>query len=236
MNNSKVQFSFLKKSKSLSAGVLSQFFLPLFFGNLIGRLSYIDKSKRVEVGVAILWSNLAQYIPTLIFGALGLCLWEEPNLKHNLFDVRVYWAFISCAVIVLVLFFYFSTNNFFSRIAIVKKYFSLENSITFDFKLRLLLYSSLRYFGFVFQYFLMLSVFEDLNFKIIAPIMVMYLCLTMIPSVFFGKLGIREVVSVAVIGIYLDNVTLAVTCSLLVWFINNGIALVPSFIINSKNI
>ena len=64
----------------------------------------------------------------------------------------------------------------------------------------------------------------------------MYLCLTMIPSILFGKLGIREAVSVAIIGIYLDNATIAVTCSLLVWFINNVIALVPSFIINSKNI
>jgi hypothetical protein len=235
LSHSHVKFDFLKKSKSLSAGVLSQFFVPWFFGNLIGRLAYIEKPKRVEVGLIVLWSNLAQYIPTLFFGCIGLYFLENRSNVNNLIYYNSYWLAGSCCLLLFTCIFYFSSHKVFKRIRILKKYFSPEIEITVQLKQKLLLFSFLRYGGFVFQYFLVLSIFEDLNVEVYPSIMIMYLFLTMIPSIFFGKLGIREAVSVTIIGVFLNNATLAVTCSILVWFINNVIALIPSFVINSKN-
>jgi hypothetical protein len=216
---------------TLSRGVLSQFFVPVFFGNLIGRLIDVPSDKRKLLATSILWSNLSQYIPTLFFCFFVFLFF---NIQINaISDYRFLLTFMLFLLVAIAVLFYFYGFKLFSRMKLVERYFEFE--IPSSLKLRLLIFSVLRYLVFTFQFYLMLNVFEPVSLNIVSLIVVFYGIVTLVPGFVLGKLGVRESVACLVLSGYASNETILIT-SLLVWVINNLSAMFPSVLIKSPEV
>ena len=88
--------------------------------------------------------------------------------------------------------------------------------------MKLLVWSALRYLLFVTQYVLLLILFDQ-NFEaliLFANISVVYLLMTIIPGLLFGKLFLREAAALLVLGQLGIPDLIILTTGFLLWLIN----------------
>jgi hypothetical protein len=97
-----------------------------------------------------------------------------------------------------------------------------------NFLLKQLIFSFLRHFVFSLQYFLLLLAFGlHLDLESIFYIWQIYFWSTLIPSLWFGKLFIRESVALWILGQITTQTEIVLLSSVTLWFINQ---VVPALI------
>jgi len=206
------------------SGIVSSFLTPAFSGNFLGRIIYFEANKRWKLTVYSMVSNFSQFTVSMFFGAIaGILL----TLQHKSYIGEISIAFIIGATITSLLIYFFGETlaspvkiqRVQSMILLVKKGPS---------RLKIIGLSLLRYLVFVLQFSLALSAFgvhfEWINILWIALV---YMAVTLTPSLFFGKIVMRESIAVSILtlaGIATFPILLA---SLTTWFFN---LLIPTFI------
>lgn len=206
------------------SGIVSSFLTPAFSGNFLGRIIYFDSNKRWKLTVYSMVSNFSQFTVSMFFGAIaGIILLSK---KETYFSELSIGFFIGATITSLLIYFFgeilaspIKVQRVQSMVLLVKKGPS---------RLKIIAISFVRYLVFLIQFSLALSsfgvAFEYVNFLWVALV---YMAVTLTPSLFFGKIVMRESIAVSILtlaGIATFPILLA---SLTTWFFN---LLIPTFV------
>lgn len=211
-----------KSFKSFVSGIAVSLITPNRLGNFIGRMVWFSGKTRIYIALTTLYSNFSQFLATIILGCLGLLVSKHLPEQLNL-DGWVITLLIS--VVVALLFAYLIAYNWVGFI-----FKSRQNVLQYiqsflrQKQRYLLLLSLLRFFVICLQYYFMLCVFRIEEFLVVLPLIaVLFLLTSLTPSLFLGKLVIRESVALFIFtGLY-ENEILILSASLILWCINLGI-------------
>jgi hypothetical protein len=212
--------------KSFSAGMISGMLTPNMLGNFIGRNLYFQRKNRPSLIVLTLWSNHAQFVCSVFFGLFSiLFLWKVPFQGPPTFIVL---SFIALATI-SGLFYFFGEHlayAFFPKRRWIRHFRVFDHSP--GLKVRLFMLSSLRHLIFTLQFMLVLYAFGiDFSLSILFWTWQTYLWVTLAPSLFLGKLVVRESVNVWVLTAAGMPASIIVLASLVTWI---GNLFVPTLI------
>jgi len=216
--------SFFTALRAVFAGIATGILTPNRLGVFIGRVAKLNPELRIKATVFTFYTSLIQFFISLFFGVFGLL-----SLRQFI-DSSLFWCifvFVAFALVLAFLvlkkplllvrkpFVYLMTDE-------IKAGLDQLSALNFPVKMQLLGWSALRYFIFVSQYVLVLIAFQQTsNFLILyGGVMTVYLFMTLIPSLFLGKLFVREAAGLVVlawIGIP-DNII--ILSGFLVWFVN----------------
>ncbi len=209
-----------QRVQSFFAGVVTGMLTPNMLGNFIGRFYYFDRKNRVQITLFTMLSNFAQFIASITFGWLavlimrGLIVWEN---QENL----VVWIGVAMIAAYLI---YFFIENFLIKLkkrSYFKEFQRILKKHSF-FRGQLLLLSFARFVIFTLQFSLLLYAFgEELNGTLIVAIWQVYLLTMIAPSLFLGKIGIKESISLFVLSTIGINGVSILFASLLIWLINS---------------
>ena len=213
--------------QSFFAGVVTGLLTPNMMGNFIGRFYYYEKSKRTAITLLTLLSNYAQFLASLVFGVISIY-----GIGRILYVSELSWfqSIQEWIVIIIVVWFIISILGylFAGRIVLyfrkrpgIEMFASILKKKKY-FRWNILWLSLARFMTFTFQFSLVLNAFgEELSIHGIFAIWQVYLVTMMIPSLFFGKLGIKESVSIALLGAVGMNELAILSSSLIIWTVNS---------------
>ncbi len=239
--------------KAVLTGISVSMFLPNRSGDYLGRVFILKKADRLQAVLSTMLGGLAQLITTLIFGTIAFTI--ALSSFFDMSDSLKLWTYIGIvftAVIFVsgIIFVYLNFSTFsgiiknisgkeYPRISKYSQVFSWYSSKEL---FNVLLISMVRYLIFSFQFYLLLIIFD---IKISYPVSMMligviYLMMTVIPTIAMTELGVRGSVSIYVFNYYFENWGLwneglkqsVMASSSMLWIINLGIpALIGAFFV-----
>ena len=233
----------VKLIKSLLSGISSGLVSPNRLGNFIGRIFFFKPKSRVALTLGTLYSNFSQFLATINIGAITILILLVFNKQTDFkfLDFPLLWMFVFFGVILLFNILYFKVYLIPKLFPILNRKRNLFQLFITKFKgveFNLFFLSAFRFLVFTIQFCL---VFAFLGVKIDSTILIgtvlIFFFTTIIPSLIFGKLGIRESVAVWIFTPFIENTLVILSASFLIWFINLAI---PSliglyFLIISRN-
>jgi len=213
--------------RAFMAGILTGLITPSMLGNFIGRIYYFLRKDRPNVILGTLITNYAQFFASIFFGVLSLIILKETPWGYNIQNINYFLI----AICLLLLSFFFLFNRIKSkRFTRKKSYYRFIRIIdeAKSFRPKVLALSLFRHFIFTLQFWLIFNAFESaLNLDTFLWIWQIFLWTTLLPSIWFGKLIIRESMALLVLGSIGFGQVEILTSSILLWVIN---LLLPSFI------
>ncbi len=247
--------SFWNAFKAVLTGVSVSMFLPNRTGDYLGRVFILKKADRLQATLSTILGSMAQLITTILFGMVAVV-----GLYPYYFDISVkiyFWGFLGTVLSSLIISFVlvFAYVEFYAFTDIlkkitgkeykrIKKYAQVFSWYKTGDLFKVLLLSIARYLVFSFQFYLLVKAFGiDVNyFNAMLLIGMIYLTMTIIPTIALSEIGVRGSVSVYIFkwwltlhGQWTDSSALQVlTASTSLWFINIAIpALAGTFFIFS---
>lgn len=208
------------------AGVASGFMSPNGWGNFLGRLIYFQKRQTIYIIFSTALANLSQLIPTLLFGLFAVLL----KYGHS----NSLWITTSLGAAVILLLYFFGDYllpHRRSRIPFVRRMQSIRGRYQ-NLKWPFLLFSTIRFLVFSLQYALLFVTFgyEDFWF-LVTQIWLIYLFTSFIPSLWSGKVLIRETAALFVFAGTAVSVPDVIVSSIIIYLINIALpAFMSSFI------
>jgi MFS family permease len=208
------------------AGVASGFMSPNGWGNFLGRLIFFQKRDTIYIIFSTALANLSQLIPTLVFGLFALLL------KYG--NSNSWWISTAIGGFVIILIYFYgdyvlpkkrSSFSFIRKLqSIHGRYQHLKSPLLFFSLIRFLVFSSQYVFLFVaFGY-------EDIWF-LFPQIWLVYLLTSFIPSVWSGKVLIRETAALFVFAGTAISVPDIIVTSIIIYLMNIALpAFMSSFI------
>ncbi len=206
--------------QSFLAGVVMQMVTPNMLGNFLGRIFYYQRRYRVQIILLTLLSNFAQYIASLTFGFVSVLLLSGLLILDDQYFI-VPIISIGLAVSFLIFFFFEKVLNKIKKrqYAVQLKQNLKQNK---DYRFKLLLFSFTRFIVFTTQYVLLMYAFgEKVNGELVLAIWQLYLLTIIAPSLFLGKVGVKESIALVVLGSIGVNEFSILFASLTVWLVNN---------------
>jgi len=235
------KISFFRAFKAVMTGVSVSLFTPNRTGDYLGRVFILEKGNHVEGILITLIGSFAQIVVTLSAGLFCFLSFLDQYLRVS-YQVQEYLLisliFLIPFLVFIIMLLYFKIgilSDFVGRYMPRKWERFIKYSRVFaryDSKelLGVLLLSLLRYVIFSTQFFLLLRLFGTelpvTQGMILIP--VIYLAMTLVPSIALIDLGIRGSVSIFVIGMYFQksginssDIELAIlTSSTVLWLVN----------------
>lgn len=217
----------LKSFASVLSGVSTALFTPNRVGDFIGRVSHLPKKHRKDGMISSFFGSYSQWLLTIIMGWIA---WVQLGMQFV--DSELIYSLISISYLVLIfalLFIFLRKGMDLNLFKSLQKYFVHPPSQT-D-RLKLLGLSFFRYLIFTSQFYILLQLFGvDLSYSLVlSKLGLFYLFTSLIPSTFWGELGIKESLAVWVFSGLIINSLLIIATTLLLWMIN---LLIPAIIGN----
>jgi hypothetical protein len=181
---------------SFLAGMITGMLTPNMLGNFIGRILYFERKYRIQLTLLTFIGSMSQFVITMLIGALGIVLLQKMPFTNDLGALS--YIIISMTSLAF-LFFYFRLEWL---LKFMRKRNFAERMITIlsknrDIRLRMLILALIRHVVFTLQFACVLYAFGiAINAKSILWIWQFYFWITLAPSLFLGKLGVRESVAV----------------------------------------
>jgi uncharacterized membrane protein YbhN (UPF0104 family) len=235
------KISFLRAFKAVLTGVSVSIFTPNRTGDYLGRVFILQKANHVEGILITLIGSFAQIVVTISAGLFCFLSFLDQYLRLS-YEVHNY---LLIGLIVLIPCFVFLVILLYFKIGVISDFISryfphkwdrfIEYSRIFarygnKELLGAFLLSFLRYVIFSTQFYLLLRIFgvEIPLSQAIILIPVIFLVMTMVPSIALIDLGIRGSVSIFIIGLYFkksgiipgDTELAILTSSTVLWMIN----------------
>jgi hypothetical protein len=219
---------------SFLAGIVTGMLTPNMLGNFIGRIYYFQRKHRVQLIVLTLITNYAQFIASIVFGIGAIIILKETPFE---FDVSSVSLLLGFGVLIVFLFYF----NFEWIFHILKRKLSILGLIR-DLKgrkfyrWRILILSLARHFIFTLQFMCMLHAFGE-SFSVLNVLWIwqVYLWITLAPSLFLGKLAIRESISIWVLGIAGMSDLSVLISSFSIWTLNLLLPTLIGLVVCEKN-
>lgn len=237
---------FLQSWKAIFTGTTMAFFTPNRIGEYVGRILYIDESKRIQGISLTIVCSIAQLLVTMVAGLGGLgymrqvAATQEPGNGSLVFWINTLLWFTAFAALFLTIL-YFRLAWLVKWIEKIPKidrfvrYIRVLDSFNATILLRILSLSVIRYIVFIGQYYLVFSVFEVslTPAQVFASIGVVFLVLAVVPTIaVITDLGVRWKASIEVVQFFSTNTWGVLATSLSIWIINLVIpALIGSLLI-----
>jgi hypothetical protein len=229
--------SFLRSFRAVFSGQAFGFGSLNGVGEYAGRALYMHEGNRLRSIAVTMVGSLSQLIATFVMGLLGLFYLRyffpmHQNILHGLsvfwFDALIWVVCIFSAFFILLYFGLAWVTKMFEKIPFVSKYSffiqKVEELNTAELT-RILYLSFVRYFVFMMQYLLLLKIFK-INISFLPTsglICVLFLVLTIIPTVTLAELGIRGELSIQLFGLISSNTIGILFTASGIWFINRVI-------------
>ncbi len=204
--------------KSFFSGIGAGFLTPNGWGNFLGRMVYFRKRDRMYIVLASFVSNVSQVLPTLIFGAIA-CFFI-PKIPVSL-------GYVSIAVSTFILICFFFGEHLLPKRRTRNKFlrhFRLFQEQLGSLRVSLFGWSFIRFQVFSAQYVLLFMAFgyTDIWF-LLTSVWMIFLLTSIVPSLWSGKIVIRETAAIFVFTGTMVSIPDAVIVSLLIWVFNNAI-------------
>lgn len=232
LSEQNTDFGIKTNFQAFMAGIITGVLTPNMQGNFLGRMYYYPRKHRISIIILTLWTNLAQFLISLCLGLISILLIGDYS---NLLGKS------SIVVMVIILAFFFLFYYLFGALQLKKptwkwwRRLQVAMKNKFAFKSWILLFGTMRYLTFAFQFFLVLIAFgaEPVTLTYLM-IFQLYFWTTIAPSLILGKLVVRESIAVWLMGgIILDEWSLILT-SFIVWLINLLVPTLIGFIVCKK--
>jgi hypothetical protein len=218
-----------QKVHSFLSGIVSGIITPAYAGNFIGRMLYFPKSSRKKIIVNTIASNGAQFIMSISMGLVAFQIIYSSSI-HVLYHLLLILANLSLYLL------YFYGDSIIEKLPF--RFFKQISGVVVsrDLRLTLLCLSMFRYVVFVAQFILALMVFDvPFNPDFIIWVMLMFGAITISPSLFMGKLIVRETVAITIltlIGIAVPSIILAAVST---WLLNQILpALIATLLVKKR--
>lgn len=233
------ELTFFQALNATLAGVAFALNTPNRVGEYGARILFVEEGKRVRAIPLTIVSSMSQFAVTMLAGFIAICLmYEKLNQAFGWAQnpSRIIFAiFIILLLTIITLLLYFRIAGIMERllrISFVKRLSQYFNEIK-DLSGAILWSSfglSICRFGvFIIQYMLLLQVMHvEIPFwDSIGIISILFLCLTLIPTIALLELGIRWELGVLLFGIYSHNVLGIYLVASAIWVFN---LLIPSIL------
>ena len=218
-----------QKVHSFLSGIVSGIITPAYAGNFIGRMLYFPKSSRKKIIVNTIASNGAQFIMSISMGLVAFQIIYSSSI-HLFYHLLLILANLSLYLL------YFYGDSIIEKLPFrfIKQISGVV--VSRDLRLTLLCLSMFRYVVFVAQFVLALMVFDvPFNPDFIIWVMLMFGAITISPSLFMGKLIVRETVAITIltlIGIAAPSIILAAVST---WLLNQILpALIATLLVKKR--
>ncbi|MFK7783819.1 MAG: lysylphosphatidylglycerol synthase domain-containing protein [Crocinitomicaceae bacterium] len=205
---------------SFFAGLVTGMLTPNMVGNFIGRLYYFPPRHRGTITFLTLVSNYAQLLSTLFYGLIAVFMVGEVYHLGDSWQLMSTFA-LGCGLAFLCYFFIELALKLFKR----SRFLRMSRSILKEnpwYRWKMIWWSSLRFMVFTTQFSLVLHAFgETISMESVLAIWQVYLITIMVPSLFLGKLGVKEAISLSVLGVLGMSEIAIIFSSLIIWFVNS---------------
>ncbi len=225
LSHSTQSLTFKQAYGSVLSGLATGLVTPNRIGNFIGRNIYIDKEKRILATYQTQLGNLSQFLVSILVGVIGFSLvitWYIVDLNPAL----IYG--LSTIILLIGLLGYYKPELILKTFP--GKYLYQKDQSNFDqfivisnhLKTKILYLSLIRYSVFIIQYNLLFILFSNHPSwtEISTLAATTFLITTLIPSLLFGKLLVRESAALLVFGWAGLPVPVILLVSFSLWFIN----------------
>jgi MFS family permease len=224
------------------SGVSISSFTPNRIGEYFGRVYILDKASHVEGILITILGSMSQLLVTIISGTIALILFIPGFLIEYTAPLSyLYQGIILLAVVfdVLLLLFYFNVPILATlrdkllkgkQMEKIRRFFEVFSKFSFRDLCRVIMLSFFRYLVFTGQYYLLLKIFSVPVpfFEAIVMISLIFLVISVIPTIFLTELGVRDSVAIFLFGIYFsrtgmmnDEIRMGIlTASTVLWLIN----------------
>ena len=199
------------------AGMLTGLLTPAMAGNFLGRMYYFEKGKRLKLSLYTLSANFAQFSISIIVGALAYVLLARSNdISANSFEL----ISIVCFAILCLLFYFFAELTV--RYLPIRRLKSLAIMLSRGPSRSIQMgISFLRYLLFITQFSLCIYASTGtFSIHFLAWIALVFMAVTLTPSLFLGKIVVRESIAVAILGIAGIAPIPVLLSSLSTWLLN----------------
>ena len=229
--------SFAKAFRAVFTGQALAFGTFNGIGDFVGRSIYMNEGNRIRSVSVTMVGSLSQTIATIVFGTSGLFYLRFffPS-KINLFSgLSLFWVdgllYILLIVTILTFVLYFNlplVTKLVEKIPFVSRYvYFIQKVEDFHWKelTTILNLSVARYIIFILQYLLLLHIFK-VNGNLwheVWLISIMFLMLTIVPTMALAELGLRGKLSIQLLGLISNNTIGIVFTSAGIWIVNKVI-------------
>ena len=231
VNKVKVVTSTKVRISSFFAGTATAFITPNLLGNFIGRIYYFERKHRGKIITHTLLSNGAQFISSMIGGIISILILGNKVKMLQSFPSLLFIFFL----LVLLLIYFVFDKIFKSHKKLNRISLTLQNTTLL--RTKFILLSLSRHLVFTSQYVCVLVSF-GVNFdtEIYLYIFQIFFWSTLIPSIWIGKLFIRESVALYLLSTIISSGAIIICSAFLVWCLNQVFpALVSLIFIRKKN-
>ena len=205
---------------SFFAGLVTGMLTPNMVGNFIGRLYYFETRHRGTITFLTLVSNYAQLLATVFFGMIATFVAGEVYQLGDSWQVMS--VFVTGSIVAFFCYFFIELAlKWFKRSRFLKisRAILKENPM---YRWKMIWWSTMRFMVFTLQFSLVLHAFgESWSIELILAIWQVYFITIMVPSLFLGKLGVKEFISLGILGALGLNDFAIVFSSLIIWFVNS---------------
>jgi uncharacterized membrane protein YbhN (UPF0104 family) len=220
--------TFRTSLKSVFAGVTVSIFMPNRIGEFAGRIFFLQKADKVEATLKNLVGSTAQFFVTILIGFISFFAAKRAGYLNS-FAVDVFdgggirFMILFTAILFVIL---FVLNHYSSRFSPqVQSWFSAIFETKAKVLITILVLSGIRYFVFLFQYYLILIAFGiELSFGIAFNLIaITFLITSVIPSIALTEIVTRGAVAIYLFSAYTADTDLVLVSSFIVWIINLAI-------------
>ncbi len=224
------KISFGRSFKATIAGTCFSLFTPNRIGEFLGRVLFVVPADRRRAIFATVVGSIAQFLTTILMGCVGIIWFLGTIAPIEGIEGLGTGMILSLSLILLGVctVIYFQPAMFGRMLVGVKWLKRWRRSImvldryNVSSLLMVLCLSGTRYLVFSTQFVLLLFIFNvDISIaNAYASVFLVYLISTVLPTVIFSELGVREVVALSVISVFASNEIGIVAASFIIWVIN----------------
>ena len=221
-----------KATQQTFAGSALSFITPAKIGDYGIKASYYSKPLRKKTLLLNLTGNVAQMVITSLFG-IASCYYLAYHKDMSEIKSLFPWLLIMC-VLILGLLYFFKNKQWISKRFSVKNVWQFFLRIKREIKVKVILYSLIRYLCFSSCFYLLLRIFGgNISFiNAIAPIFAMYFLSSILPSFFILDIAVRGGIAALLLAPYGVGTLPVLSATLSMWLLNFALpALIGSYFV-----
>lgn len=207
------------KVHSFFAGIVTGLLTPNMLGNFIGRFYYFEKAHRLHITAFTMLSNFGQFLASMSFGLVAI-VWLGKLIVWQDEETIIYVLLIVVLMGYLIFFYIDNVLRLFRSMKFEGIFHNFLKKHPW-YRTQILMLSFARFMIFTLQFSLMLVAYgADWSLELVAAIWQVYLLTMLAPSLFLGKVGVKESIALFVLSTIGLNELSVLFASLSVWLLN----------------
>lgn len=229
------KLTFKETIVSIFAGVSSSLATPNRTGEFIGKILFLNPENRKKGVSASLYGSVTQLLITFVMGCIAILINSHLELINMNPSIKIISIILLLFLVILILFHRRTVRYLQSKNINVFESYLEYNSVLLS---KISLLSLSRYIVFFTQFYLLLYIFNTgLSFQdAVIGLPLIYIITSIIPSISFAELGIREISAFEILKHFTENTNGVVYATFTLWLINLLLpALIGSFLLLKTN-